>query len=156
MNMLPVTSAIMDVMESSSYEKIRKLESIMEECPQVDLNTTHVIYGGMYARSITIPADVTLTGAIHNLDMINIMQGDITVTTDDGMKRLTGHHVFPSKAGTKRVGYAHSETIWTTVMPTNETDLDKIEQEATPEYLRLQTRALRLASERTEQLENMR
>jgi hypothetical protein len=34
-----------------------------------------------------------------------------------------------SRPGTKRVGYAHEDTIWTTIHATEETDMEKVEKE---------------------------
>jgi hypothetical protein len=133
--------------------KVDNYEKILSQFPQVDLNTTHALAGEVYSRTIFIPAGTTLTGAIHNKNHINIMCGDITVSTDTGMKRLRGYNVFPTKAGMKRVGYAHADTYWTTVLQTKETELSKIEEDATPEYAKLQTNTLGLTSEMNKLLE---
>jgi hypothetical protein len=84
---------------------------------------------------------------------MNVMVGDITVTTDTGMKRLTGYNVFPTQAGMRRVGYAHSDTYWTTLVHTEETELDKIEEDLTPDSHKLQTRKLALESKPINTLE---
>jgi hypothetical protein len=128
------------VVAAPSREKVERLEALILECQQVDLKTTHKLSGGVYARTITIPAGTVLTGAAHKKDHINIVQGDITVSTDEGMKRLTGQHVLTTKAGNKRVGLAHANTIWTTVCQTFLTDFDEIEAELVEEPERLQTR----------------
>jgi hypothetical protein len=134
-------------------EKVKVYEELLTQLPQVDLNTTHALAGEVYSRTIFIPAGVTLTGAIHNKNHINIMCGDITVSTDTGMKRLRGYNVFPTKAGMKRVGYAHADTYWTTVLQTKETELSKIEEDVTPEYAELQTNTLGITSEMNKLLE---
>ena len=108
--------------------------------PQAEIITTHVLSGGMYARTIRIPAGVALTGAVHKTDHINIVQGDITVMTDEGMRRLTGQHVLPTKAGMKRAGFTHSETLWTTICKTDGADIASIENGLVDEPERLQTR----------------
>jgi hypothetical protein len=41
---------------------------------------------------------------------------------------LEASTVIKSKPGIKRVGYAHEDTVWITVHPTDETDLDKLEE----------------------------
>lgn len=110
------------------------------QLPQVDLSTSHVVHGGMCARTIVIPAGTILTGALTNADNICVMCGDITVTTDDGPVRLTGFHVLPAQAGFKRAGVTHADTYWTTVWPTSLTDVDAIEDEMTSESGQLQTR----------------
>lgn len=119
---------------------VRALEAHLLTLPQVDLGTTHVVHGGMYARTILIPAGTMLTGALTNCDNICVICGDITVTTDDGPQRLTGYHVIPAKAGAKRVGAAHADTWWTTLWPTDLSDVADIENEVTDEADHLQTR----------------
>ena len=118
------------------------MEEMILSVPQVDLKTSHQISGTVYARTIYIPAGTILTGAAHKKDHINIMQGDISVSTDDGMKRLTGQHILSTKAGMKRIGYAHEDTVWTTVHHTNLTNIEEIENELVEEPEKLQTRKL--------------
>lgn len=127
-----------------SRERVEQIEQLILQTPQVDLKTTHELSGGVYARTIIIPAGTVLTGAAHKKDHLNIMQGDITVSTDHGMKRMTGQHVIPTKAGYKRIGYAHEDTIWTTVCHTDLMDVEEIEAELVEEPEKLQTRQLRL------------
>lgn len=123
-----------------SPEKVRELEHALMDLPQVDLDTAHVVHGGMCARTILIPAGTVLTGAQTNADNICVMCGDITVTTDDGPLRLTGYHVLPARAGFKRAGVTHVDTYWTTIWPTELTDIDAIEDAMTHESEQLQTR----------------
>lgn len=137
----------------ASPEAVRELERHMMQLPQVDLSTEHVVHGGMCARTILIPAGTVLTGALTNCDNICVMQGDISVTTDDGTVRLTGFHVLPAQAGFKRAGWAHSDTYWTTVWPTQLTDIAAIEDEMTSESSLLQTRREGIVFERTAALE---
>jgi hypothetical protein len=124
--------------------KIEALEQEILKAPQIDLQTKHELSGEVYARTIFIPAGTVLTGATHKKDHINVMIGDISVSTDEGMKRLTGYHVIPTKAGMKRAGYAHSDTIWTTLCHTKLTDITAIEDELVLESEKLQTRNLSL------------
>lgn len=135
--------------------KVERLEAEVGKLPQVCLRTEHVLSGGMYARTITIPAGVVLTGAAHRTDHLCVMVGDIEVLTDEGPKRLTGQHVLATKAGMKRAGYAHAETRWTTICRTDKTDLADIEAELVEEPERLQTRTLAVAApEAAQALEN--
>jgi hypothetical protein len=124
----------------ASPEAVRALERHMLQLPQVDLDTQHLVHGRMYARTILIPAGVVLTGALTNCDNICVMQGDISVTTDDGTIRLTGFHVIPARAGAKRAGMAHADTYWTMICHTDLTEVSAIEDEITDEASGLQTR----------------
>lgn len=107
--------------------KIERLEGTMRRMDQVAIETKHHFAKGMYAREIFIPAGVLLTGKVHKTEHLNVCVGDITVWTEDGMKRLTGHNTIVSKPGAKRVGYAHGDTYWTTFHVTDETDIEKLE-----------------------------
>lgn len=110
--------------------KVVHLEAEMKKLPQVEIKTTHHFAHGIYAREIFVPAGVLLTGKIHKTDHLNILsQGEMTVLTDGGMKRLKAPCAFVATAGTKRAGYAHEDCVWTTIHASNETDLDKLEAE---------------------------
>ncbi len=119
---------------------VERLERMALAMPQVAIHTEHVISGGMYARTITIPADTVLTGAAHKTDHLCVSMGDIEVLTDDGPKRLTGLHVLATKAGVKRAGYTHGPTRWTTICRTDRTDVQDAEDELVERPETLQTR----------------
>lgn len=94
------------------------------------LPLSHVFAPGAYARTIFIPADTLLVGKIHRHAHLNmLMQGTVSLATEEGPVMLKAPQVLCSKAGTKRVVYAHTDTIWTTVHLTDSTDLDVIEEE---------------------------
>jgi hypothetical protein len=66
----------------------------------------------------------------HRTEHLCIVSGDINVTTDEGVQRIRNLQlVISSKPGAKRAGYAHEDTVWTTVHATTETDLDKLVEE---------------------------
>ena len=132
-----------------SAEATAQFESMLKQFDQLDIPVQHDLSGGMYARTGLILAGTTLIGATHKTDHINIVNGDIVVTTDDGMKRLTGYQVLPTKAGMKRVGYAITDTWWTTICRTDLTDISAIENEIVVESEQLQTRAKSLAMAET-------
>jgi hypothetical protein len=140
--------------KTPTIEQIIRLEDALLQFPQVDLSTKNLLSGRVYARTIFIPAGTALTGAVHLKDHINVVNGDITVWTEDGMKRLTGYHVLPTRAGAKRAGYAHEDTYWTSLIYTEETELERIEQDITPEADRLQTRNLQIGHSPLKTLEN--
>jgi hypothetical protein len=120
----------MNELNIPTIEKIFRLEREMVKFEQLEILTTHYFAEGLYAREIFIPKGVLLTGKIHKTEHLNILsKGDITVWTEDGMKRLKSPYTLVSKPGTKRVGFAHEDTIWTTIHATKETDLEKLELE---------------------------
>ena len=118
--LLPVTPTL---------EQIERLENLILQGPQVDTPTKHYFAPGLYAREIFIPAGTVLTGARHKTEHLCLFVGDITVWTEGGMVRLTGHHTLTSQPGAKRVGYAHSDTWCTGFFPTDKTDIAELERE---------------------------
>jgi hypothetical protein len=139
---------------STVHEAVKELEAAVLAAPQIDLQTRSLLAGKVNGRTILIPAGTVLTGAKHNKDSVNIVCGDITVTTDNGPLRITGYHVIPSKAGTKRAGYAHADTYWTTCWHTELTDGEAIEDEMSDESAQLQTRKQAMLSKQIDEPEN--
>lgn len=121
-------------------EAVRRMEDMLLQMPQIDLQTQHLLSAGLYARTIFIPAGTVLTGALTNIDNLCVAFGDITVTTDDGPKRLTGFNVIPAMAGAKRAGVAHSDTWWVTILRTDCSTIEDAEEALTGEAERLQSR----------------
>jgi hypothetical protein len=112
----------------SPRELVHSIELEMLKQPQIELPVRHYFSPGVYARELLIPANTILTGKIHKYPHLCIMSaGDMSVLLDDGIKRVQAPFTTISPAGTKRIAYAHADTIWTTIHATDETDLDKIE-----------------------------
>ncbi len=112
--------------------RIERLEAAISAGETIDLPVKNYFSKGVYARELHIPKGTVLTGKIHKYINLNIMsKGDISVLTENGIERVQAPFTIVSPAGTKRVAYAHEDTIWTTIHGTDETDVDKIELEFT-------------------------
>lgn len=124
--------AELDILEKTpSRESIQVVESILLQHPQTAIEPVHHFADGIYAREITIPAGTVLTGKIHRTEHLNILsKGEITVWTEDGMKRIEAPFTMVSRPGTKRVGYAHTECVWTTIHanPDNMREMPALEE----------------------------
>lgn len=138
LNLLPEIVAPLDGAElvpiapAPTIEQIRQLEDVLRAGPTLDMSdmTSHHFAEGLYGRELFIPAGTVLTGKMHKRGQLNVLaQGDITVWTEQGMKRLQAPAVIPSGAGIKRVGYAHTDCVWITIHATHETDLVKLEEQ---------------------------
>jgi hypothetical protein len=107
--------------------RVLDIEAQMLELPQLELLTIHHFAPGIYARELHIPAGTTLTGAIHKFENMNILSaGDITVVTESGPVRLQAPCTIVSPPGTKRIAFAHTDTVWITLFGTDERDPEKI------------------------------
>lgn len=84
---------------------------------KADLPIKHSFAPGIYAREMTIPEGSLLIGKIHKHRHHNfLMKGSIIVLTEEeGVKLLQAPLMIVSEPGTQRIGYAVTDTIWTTV-----------------------------------------
>jgi len=114
---------------------IDTLEEAMKALPgQIDIASMdvrhHITDSGLYAREMIIPAGTIITGKIKKHEHISVISaGFVTEVTDAGLQRIKAPYTMISKPGTKRVVWAHTDTVWTTIHASNETDLDKLEDE---------------------------
>ena len=117
----------LELFKETIKSKIFDAEAYMRKMPQVDIPIKKYFSQGVYAREITIPAGVCLTGEIHKFKQLNILsKGCMSVYTEDGIVKVEAPFTVVSPAGTKRIAYAHSECVWTTIHGTDETDVDII------------------------------
>lgn len=113
----------------SMRERVERAERVIDQHPQRDCPVQHFFAPGVYMRLMTIPAGVTLTGAVHRTEHLNIvLRGHIAASTDHDVQERRGGDIFMSQPGLKRIGRALEETVWITVHanPTDERDLDKL------------------------------
>ena len=105
-------------------------QAIRNELPLVDGEVLHHHSHGVYGRELRVKAGSVIVGHIHKFTNMNVLlEGDMTVMTDDGPKRVGAGFLVVSPPGTKRAAYAHTDCRWLTVHGTHETDLAVIEQE---------------------------
>lgn len=97
-----------------------------ESCP-----VKHHFAPGAYAREMTLPAGLGVTGKIHKHAHVNVIsKGRVRVFTEqEGLLELAAPCTFVSSPGTKRAVLVLEETVWTTVHVTDKTDLAEIERE---------------------------
>jgi hypothetical protein len=128
---------------SNSYyrEAVVNLEEAMirefGKCdPDAVAPVNHYHCEGNYAREIFIPKDTCVIGKIHKHEHINVIsKGKCLVVTEEGKEELEAPLTFISKAGIKRAVYALEDVVWTTIHPTESTNLKEIEDEViAPSY----------------------
>lgn len=110
------------------HSKLSNLATELVQMPQVECPVTHHFGGGSYVRETLFPAGTVVIGKWHRFETVNIlMQGTISILNTDGtLKKLTAPQILISPPGAK-VGFAHDDVIWVNVHPTEETDLEIIE-----------------------------
>lgn len=120
---------VLNYAQNSQYiDCVQQLQGKLSELEQTDFPVTHRFAPNVYARQMDAKAGTLVISKMHATEHLNfLMKGSLTIMTEDGIQFLQAPAIITSKAGTKRVGYFHEDTTWVTVHPTNETDLDAIE-----------------------------
>lgn len=131
-NLLP---AIPEGIKLASREGILAMEAALTQVFEPGQNEEvfpliHRFADNVYAREILLPAGTIVIGKIHRYGHLNVIsKGHVSVLTEDGVEELHGPMTFISKPGTKRVVYAHEDTVWTTIHGTRHTDPDRVEED---------------------------
>lgn len=109
----------------------------------------HIFLPGVYIREAVLPAGASFVGSVHLHDHASFVEGDITVVSAEGKRRIQGAEMVIAKAGTKRAVDVHALTTWRTVHPnpTEERDIAKLEAalvvpDLTPESIAYRQQAL--------------
>lgn len=119
-----------EIKPNPTRKQLEDFEALLRQLPPADTPVVNYFSDGVYARELFIPKGTVLTGKIHKFTNLNIMiSGELSVLTEDGMKRVKAPFVVVSPPGTKRVAYAHEDTRWITIHGTEETDVEKIEHQ---------------------------
>lgn len=113
-------------------EKLKKVPNVLvgHEADEATCPLKHTFVDGAYIREIFMPKDTLLTSKIHKIKHpYFIMSGDVSIATEEGIKRIKAPYCGVTTAGTKRLLYMHEDTVWITVHVTKETEIEKIEKE---------------------------
>lgn len=90
----------------------------------------HSFADGCYIREIFNPAHELIVTKIHKIaHPFFLLRGEMSILTEEGVKRIKAPYYGITPAGTKRVIYTHSDIVFVTVHVTKEKDLAKIEGE---------------------------
>lgn len=87
----------------------------LKRVDQTPLDVHHTFAPGLYIRTMRIPAGTLLLGASHKTEHTCHYEGDITVWSMHGCRRFAGSGDVVSVPGDQRLGYAHADTVWSTV-----------------------------------------
>ena len=115
-------------------EKIQTLEDAIKTHPEGLIGDCfpleHFFAKGLYVRKLTVPAGTLTVTKIHKHSHATfLLKGEITVIEESGKRYVEAPAMFITSAWTKRAIFHHTEVIIVTVHATEETDVDKIEEE---------------------------
>jgi len=114
--------------------KVQALQDVISKMPQYEPETKHTFHAGMYCREVWRPAGVIVVGKIHKKEHFYlIVSGTVSITTDEGVKSVTGPHLLCSKPGTKRAVYAETDALCMTFHVVDAKTIEDAEQELVEE-----------------------
>ena len=112
-------------------ENVRELDGALVGKESESLCPVKHSWGdGCYVREWACPPGVLTVSKIHKIaHPFFVLEGDVSVMTEDGVERIKAPHYGITQPGTKRVLFTHTATRWVTVHVTDQTDVDEIEKE---------------------------
>jgi hypothetical protein len=132
MNLPTMTGGLLETLTHIQNEILKK--------PQIEVNTEHIIHGGMYIRTIRLAPEVVLVGALIRVSTVLIVSGKTAVFTGEGWIELDGYHVIPARAGRKQIFVTREDTSITMIFRTDAKTVAQAEEEFTDEAEALMSR----------------
>jgi hypothetical protein len=127
-------------MNHALLDKLTHIQNEILEKPQIEVNTEHVIHGGMYIRTIRLAPEVVLMGALVKVSTVLIVSGKTAVFTGENWIELDGYHVIPARAGRKQIFVTREDTSITMIFRTDAKTVEQAEEEFTDEAGALMSR----------------
>ncbi len=114
-----------DILCMKEMDNVLEGKEIEKLCPLV-----HSYGDGCYIRQIFMPAGTLIISKIHKkTHPYFVMTGKAWVATENGVELIQAPYQDITQAGTQRLLYILEDMVWITTHVTEETDLDKIEEE---------------------------
>lgn len=135
---MPIEISVSKVPTHKSFiDKVFEVEEIISSVPGAKFGDDacplkHTFADGLYIREMRAPKGMLNVSKLHKTNHpFFILEGDVSIQTENGPIRIKAPHYGITKAGTKRVVYFHAETVWVTIHlnPTNTENLDELERE---------------------------
>ena len=111
-------------------QRVEALQVELSKLPQYEPETKHTFHAGMYCREVWRPAGVLVVGKVHKKEHFYlIVSGTVSITTDDGVQRITGPQLISSGKGTKRAVYAETDALCMTFHVVDSVTIEDAEKE---------------------------
>ena len=121
----------MIIQATEKEASLKNIEDEMLKYPQIEAPLKHNFADGVYVRELHIPKGSLIMGKRHRYETCNILlKGKLAMYMGRGEPSnvIEAPLIFNSKPGVKKFAFALEDTIFLNIHPTNETDVDKIEE----------------------------
>lgn len=116
-------------------DKLKNSDLALTEEQLHELNPVkHSFADGCYIREIFNPAGELLVTKIHKKEHpFFLLEGKMSILTEDGVQHLQAPYHGITKPGTKRIIYTHTDCVFVTVHATEKTNIKEIEKDVIAE-----------------------
>lgn len=111
--------------------QVLAMEKLIAAAPQKVIHTQHVLHAGLYTRTIMIPEDTLLSGALVKIPTVLVVCGDCLVSRGENTMHIEGVAVLPASAGRKQIFATYKDTTVTMVFATDVTTIEEAEAQFT-------------------------
>lgn len=117
-------------MQTPAQKQVDKIKAKFLSMPQVECPLNHHFTPGLYYRELFVPKGTLFVTKIHQTTHPYVIaQGRISVWTEQsGVVRIIAPYHAVTTPGTRRIVYTHTDCVWFTFHPTNETNIEKLEE----------------------------
>ena len=133
-SLIPFEEKLQDIVlggghELVTTEKVALVETKMLDLPQVSCPVKHIFGAGIYIREVSIPAGVFSIGHFQKTTHMNHMvKGHVIVLNADGTtSELRAPVTFVGTPG-RKIGFILEDMVWHNIYPTDETDIETLEE----------------------------
>lgn len=127
-------------MNDEELERVYQYEGELSKLPQVGVATKHVLHGGMYSRTIFMPKNLAVSGALISKASILVISGHVEMLVSDQGVEYKGFHVVPASAKRKQIVFAYDDSYITATIVTDAKTLEEAEEDFTCEAQLLRSR----------------
>lgn len=128
-----MSDATIGPLTAEARAEIDALTEQWRALPQVEIPVHHVLHGGMYARTVTVPAGVAIIGVHVVVPTILVMDGKGTLVAGGEAREIDGHVVLAGSAYRKSIYIAREETVVTMMAATEAASIAEAQAQFTDE-----------------------
>jgi hypothetical protein len=121
----------------TNQQAIEKVEQFCDELlklPQIPFVTEHMLHGGIYTRTIRLPAFTAIVAVLIKVPTSLIFAGEADIYTNGELVRVNGYSVLPGSAMRKVAAVTYSPFAVSMMFATTAKTVEEAEKEFTDEF----------------------
>lgn len=127
-------------MSREMMDKVCAIEALSKTRPQIKIPVKHYLHGGVYVRTVQLPAGIMITGVHIRIETSLVINGHAMIHSGDEWLENVGYNVMTCAANRKQIFVAISDTDLTMFFATDAKTVEEAEERFTDEFLKLQNR----------------